>query len=181
MINPRVVRRYASGLYAAAARYDAVDAVQRDLSLVRRVVHENPRLRETLMGAVAPAAPKKRVLAALFQERVNPVTLVFLQVLVDHRREEVIESVEIAFRAIADERRGLARATLISAVPLTGDEMEAARARLETIAGRRVEVQQKLDASLIGGLVVRIGDRLIDGSVRGQLARIGKSLAGPTQ
>lgn len=178
MLNPRVVRRYASGLYTAASQLAVTDEVQQDLALVRRTISENARLREALLGAVAPAEPRKRIIRSLFGGRVNEVTLVFLQVLVDHRREEVIDTIEASFRMIADERRGVARATVTSAVPLTEDELAETRLRLAAIAGRTVDLEQELDESVIGGMVIRMGDRLIDGSVKGQLRQIGKALSG---
>ena len=70
LADPRVVRRYASGLYAAASQYGVVDEVKGDLALVRRTVQENGRLSDALMGAVAPAEPKKQIGRASCRERV---------------------------------------------------------------------------------------------------------------
>ena len=178
LADPRVVRRYASGLYAAASQYGVVDEFKGDLALVRRTVQENGRLSDALMGAVAPAEPKKRILRSLFDGRINAVTLTFLQVLVDHRRVDVIETIEASFRKVADERGGIVRATVSSAVPLSQEELDETRQRLSRITGAQVEIEQRLDETLIGGMVVRIGDRLIDGSVKGQLRQIAKALSG---
>jgi F-type H+-transporting ATPase subunit delta len=80
------------------------------------------------------------------------------------------------FRRLDDERQGITQATATSATALTPDEVRAITARLEQSTGGRIELDVQVDPSLLGGLVVRVGDRLIDGSVRGRLERLRNQL-----
>lgn len=173
-----VVRRYASALYAAADHFGVVDRVTEDLALVRRTIQENPKLHGALAQGVVMEGAKKRILQKVFGEHVHIVTLHFLDLLVDRRREDALDTIEFAFRRVADERRGLQRAEVVSAVTLTGEELGQTQTALEALSGKKIEIEQKVDPGIIGGLVIRVGDRLIDGSVRGQLGMIGKALAG---
>lgn len=176
--DPLAVRRYASALYETARRVDAVDRVAEDLQLVGSTMNANPQLAETLVQRVAPDSAKRGILRRLFAERVHSLTLEFLLLLVDKRRESVALAVAPAFRKIADERQGIVRASVTSAVQLTEAEVAEARSALERLTGRQVDVDVTVQPDILGGLLVRVGDRVIDGSVKGQIARLRKALTG---
>ena len=97
--------------------------------------------------------------------------------LVRRGRIEQLPRVAAEFRRLDDRRQGITHATATSAAPLTDTEVRALTARLEQMTGGRIALQTDVDESLIGGLVVRVGDRLIDGSVRGRLERLRNQLA----
>ena len=94
------------------------------------------------------------------------------------RRGRIQELPRLAaeFRRLDNARQGITVATAISAAPLTQDEIRALTERLEEFTGGRVELDVQVDPSLLGGLVVRVGDRMIDGSVRGRLERLRNQL-----
>ena len=94
------------------------------------------------------------------------------------RRGRIQELPKLAaeFRRLDNERKGITHATATSASPLTKDEVAALARRLEEYTGGRVELDVQVDPSLLGGLVVRVGDRLIDGSVRSRLERLRNQL-----
>lgn len=176
--NPRAVRRYTAALYKAAEAGDAVDQVQEDLRLISSTLHQYPELQNALLQGVTPDAAKKRVIRSLFGERISVVSMSFLELLVDKRREDVLLNVEAAYRKIADERRGVRRATVTSAVPLSDAEVQELRQSLGRMLKQEVDVDVEVDSEIIGGLVIRVGDRLIDGSVRGEINRLHKALSG---
>ena len=91
-------------------------------------------------------------------------------------RIDQLPRVAAEFRRLDNARQGITIATAISAAPLTPDELRAVTARLEQYTGGRIELETQVDPSLLGGLVVRVGDRLIDGSVRGRLERLRNQL-----
>jgi F-type H+-transporting ATPase subunit delta len=98
------------------------------------------------------------------------------------RRGRIHELPRLAaeFRRLDNARQGITEATAISAAPLTQDEVRAVTQRLEQLTGGRVELAVQVDPSLLGGLVVRVGDRMIDGSVRGRLERLRNQLVSGT-
>ncbi len=165
-------------MFAAASTMKVVDKVTLDLGLVRRTVQQTPALKEALVQRVAPDEAKKRIMERLFAAHVDMLTLHFLYLLVEKRREEVIDSIEDAFKAIADSARGIVRADVVSAVDLTDAELTTARSILQRLTGKTIEITKRTDPYILGGLVIRIGDKVIDGSIRGQLQQIRKALAG---
>jgi F-type H+-transporting ATPase subunit delta len=91
-------------------------------------------------------------------------------------RIDQLPRVAAEFRRLDNARQGITLATATSAAPLSPDEIQAVTGRMEQITGGRVELDVQVDPSLLGGLVVRVGDRLIDGSVRGRLERLRNQL-----
>ncbi len=173
-----VVRRYAAALYAAASAAGNVDRVADDLHLVASALHEHPKLRDALIQRVTPDRAKRAVVQKLFGERLDSLTLQFLLLLIEKRRERIALNAEAAFRKIADERHGVVRAQVISAVELSGAEREQLSDLLARRTGRQVLIEPQVDPGILGGLVIRIGDRLLDGSVKAEIRRLRQALAG---
>src|SRR5262249_13450035 len=92
-------------------------------------------------------------------------------------RIEQLPRVAAEFRRLDDQRQGIVHATATTALPLNDTEVRALTARLEQMTGGRIALQTDVDESLLGGIIVRVGDRLIDGSVRGRLERLRNQLA----
>jgi F-type H+-transporting ATPase subunit delta len=99
-----------------------------------------------------------------------------VQLLLRRGRIEALPRVAAEFRRLDDRRQGITHATVTSAAPLTADETRAITQRLELTTGDRIELDAKVDPDLLGGLVVRVGDRLIDASVRSRLERLRNQL-----
>ena len=91
-------------------------------------------------------------------------------------RIEELPRVAAEFRRLDDERNGVTHAIATSASPLEASEIQALTTRLEAMTGGKVELTVETDPSVLGGLIVRVGDRLIDGSVRGRLERLRSQL-----
>ena len=173
-----LARRYAGALFRAAKDADAIDNVESDLGLISYTLQAAPRLREALAHPLIPPARKKEIVAELFEGAIQDVTLHFLGLLIDKRREEVLEDVEPEYVRLANEFQNIMPVVVTSAVPLTSDEVAGLQAKLAEFTGKKVELELEEDPSLIGGLVVRISDTVIDGSVRGYLASLKDRLLG---
>lgn len=178
MRQTAIARRYAGALFEAAKSEDAVDRVESDLGLITFSLENTPRLREVMVHPLIPAARKKEIAVEVFDGRVQEVTLHFLELVIDKRREEILADVEPEYVRLANEFRNVVPVTVTSAVPLTADEQSALRKKLEKLTGKMVELGLAEDPELIGGLVVQIGDTVIDGSVRGYLASLREKLLG---
>jgi F-type H+-transporting ATPase subunit delta len=168
-------RRYADAAFEIALRDGSVDTWLKDLDTATASLTEGG-----LGGVLAnPAIPldqrltvAEKVLASLSGPVRNLVLL-----LVRRNRIGQLPRVAAEFRRLDDLRNGLTHATATSAAPLGKDEVKAITARLEDLTGGKVALETAVDPSLLGGLVVRVGDRLIDGSVRGRLERLRNQLA----
>ena len=102
-----------------------------------------------------------------------------VKLLVSRGRAESLPQVAERFRALWDERRGVARAIVRTAVALDGQEQQQLTARLGELTGKQIDLHAEVDPEILGGIVVRIGDTLIDGSARGRLLALKRQLEGP--
>ena len=178
MKNPRVARRYASALMSVAVDHKAVDATADDLVLIRTALADSRELRMLLASPIIQEAKKARVLQAVFEKRIGKLTLLFLDLLVRKQREVFLDDMIHRFLDLRDEMRGLVTVDVTAAVDLDAKQTKALTKELERTTGKSVELRLTRDASIMGGLVVRIGDTVHDASVRRQLARLRAMFAG---
>ena len=167
-------RRYAEAAFQIASRDDSIETWRGELEGAAATVDDQ------LMAVLAnPALPLEQRLDAaggVFAKLSQPVrNIIFL--LVRRGRIEQLPRVVEEFVRLDERRQGITHATATSAAPLTDLEVKALTARLEQMTGGRVALDTAVDESLLGGLIVRVGDRLIDGSVRGRLERLRNQLA----
>ncbi len=175
-----VAARYANALADVVTQGDASlrpkDAVS-ELSAFEDALKASPDLREVLVTPAIPIGRKRAVIGRLADLlKLSRVTRNFLFVLMDHRRIPLVSEILAAFEQIVDERMGFARADVQSARELTGAQRAALTAQLERLTGKRIRARYAIDESLIGGAVTRIGSRIYDGSVRGQLETLERRL-----
>jgi F-type H+-transporting ATPase subunit delta len=178
MIGRSVVKRYAKALFGAAMREQAVDRVESDLGLVSYVLESNPDLRRALHIPLITAEKKKAVLRGVFSGKVHQITLDYMCLLADKRREDALAQTEAVYVELANEARGIVEAQVTTAVELVEQDEIRLAAKLSGITGKQVHLVKSIDPSIIGGIVVRIQDKIIDGSVRGQLAAMREKLLG---
>lgn len=107
-----------------------------------------------------------------------PDILNLARLLLRRQRSRLAPQISQAYQELLDKEKGISHATVTSAVPLTPDELRAVQQKVEQMTGGTVIVQTEVDESILGGLIVRIGDRLIDGSTRSRLLALRQRLAG---
>lgn len=169
----------------AAAEALTLEAALRIVDNPAIPLREREEAVEAILGGPAFARLLEAAIAALPHPEADPETvrrqvaeLVVRQVrrlvalLVERRRVSLLTRVAEAYRSLLYARRELVEAEVVTAAPLTEAERAALRERLGRLTGRRVELSERVDPSLLGGLMVRIGDRLYDASVRGRLERL---------
>lgn len=169
-----LARRYAAAFVLAAARAPAAEKPVAELRQAARslagemTLFRHPRL---------SSAVKKSLLAAAVGKSVSKTTLRFLELLIDKRRFGLLPQIAEEAGKVLDEKNGLLRAAVRSAVALTPAEASALRERLTRFSGKKVELEVGVDEGLLAGLRVRLGDWVLDASLRGRLRRMGESLA----
>jgi len=176
--DTRVARRYSSALFDIAVRDNTVEVITADLDLIERFVREVPYLRAVLLQPLVSDAQKIKVLSDAFGDRTTATTLNFLYLLVRKRRENLIDEVIAEYRKLADEKAERVTAHIQSAIPLTESQVKAITKALEVRTGKNVRVTTEVSTDIVGGLLVRIGDHVIDGTIRGRLQRVHQQLLG---
>jgi F-type H+-transporting ATPase subunit delta len=176
MADLRAAKRYAMALFETAQKQSILQAVENDLDAVIQLLEETPAFRQMWNSPLIPSGRKRDLLAQLFADSIQNLTLSFLRLLVDKRREELLIPVRAEIHQMADSFSHLVRAEAVFAVPPTVAEQDELRASLEQRTGEKVEMTVTVDPEILGGVVVRLRDTIIDGSVRGTLERLREQL-----
>lgn len=164
-------RRYAEAAFEVAVRDDAVEAWRNELDTAAAVVAEE-RIGRALANPAIPLDTRIATAEATFGRLVGPKVQNLISLMLRRGRIQELPRLAAEFRRLDDERQGVTRASVTSTLPLEPDEVRALEERLASATDRRVALELKVDPSLLGGLVVRLGDRLVDGSVRSRLERL---------
>ncbi len=168
-------RRYAEAAFEVGLRDGTVERWRSELDAATIVIGDE-RAIGTLSNPAIPIDQRSNAIAGLLKGTASGPVLNLIQLLLRRGRIEELPRVAAEFRRLDDRRNGITHATATSAAPLTPDEVRALTQRLEQSTGGTIALDVQVDPSLLGGLVVRVGDRLIDGSVRGRLERLRNQL-----
>jgi F-type H+-transporting ATPase subunit delta len=168
-------RRYAEAAFEVAMRDDTLAAWRAELDDAADIAGDERAL-EVLANPALPTERRSAVLSDLLRGRASRPVENLVQLLLRRGRIEELPRVAAQFRRLDEARQGITHATATSAAALSPDEIRALTERLESTTGGRIVLDVQVDPSLLGGLVVRVGDRLIDGSVRGRLERLRNQL-----
>lgn len=169
MSNARAAHRYAKALLDLAIERNELDRVHADLDIVKASISESRDFRNLLASPVIKPWQKAKVLKAVFETSLTETTNKFLELLVDHSRENMTAEVIKSFHQMFLKSKGIAPAKITSSSPLTAELREKITLIVKQMTGKEVELEEKVDAELIGGFVLRVGDKQIDTSVAGQL------------
>jgi len=170
-VAPELTRNYADALLNASG--DQVDAVVEELEAIcSDVLRANPRFAEVLGSDSVSIGEKDRIVTDAFEGRALPTVVRFLRVLNRHGRLGLLSSVTKQARATLDRRQNRKPVTVRSALPLDEGQQSALRDRLASMTQATPVITLVVDPSLIGGLVVQVGDDLYDASVRTRLEAI---------
>ncbi len=168
-------RRYAEAAFELAQRDDTVEAWRAELDAAAAIAADE-RIVHMLANPAVAFETRLDIAGSTFGRVVGQPVLNLIGLLIRRGRIDQLPRVAAEFNRLDNARQGITPATATSAAPLTPDEVRAVTARMEQFTGGRVELDLQVDPSLLGGLVVRVGDRLIDGSVRGRLERLRNQL-----
>ncbi|MCL5257145.1 MAG: ATP synthase F1 subunit delta [Chloroflexi bacterium] len=176
-LNGSIAKRYAEALLELAlAKGEVVaDKWEDDLRVFADAIENTPLL-QFLENPKVHFADKRATLIRAFGGAVDMEPLNLFSLLIERDRPGLLRGVLDAYSALLMERKGIAIAEVTTAVPLPDSRQRELATRIGALLGKTIELRTKVDPSIIGGLVVRIGDRLLDGSVATRLSRLRSSL-----
>jgi F-type H+-transporting ATPase subunit delta len=169
MTVSKPARRYAKALGQLAAESGVSAQVGADLESVRGLLQRVPAFRFVARSPVVDAERRGRLLRLALEGRVHPLFMRFIRFLVARSRTGLLDEIGAAYARLRDEDSGVIRATVTSARPLAGDQVEALRAALGRRFGGRIVTEQSVNPDLLGGVVIRVGDTVLNGTVAHQL------------
>jgi F-type H+-transporting ATPase subunit delta len=165
-----VASRYAKSLLDLAQEKGLVEEMAGDMTFFQQTLAENRQLGVLLKNPIVRNAKKWSIVNAVFGSRLNPLTMSFFQIVAQKGRDNILEDIAVAFNQQFDKLKGVERATVITTTPLTDELRTQLKAKVQLLtSAKNVELNEKIDAKLIGGYVLRVGDRQVDASIKSQL------------
>ena len=171
--------RYANAVFELARDQKAVDAVSTDLAALRRALESSPDLARLVRSPVFSAEDQARALKAILEKMgAHPLTTKFVLLLAHKRRLFALTQIISAYEHLVANSRGETEAEVTSARHLNDDEVAELKAMLKAKLGKEPRLQSRIDPTLLGGLVVKVGSRMIDSSLRTKLDSLRAAMKG---
>ncbi|MGI9952098.1 ATP synthase F1 subunit delta [Moorellaceae bacterium AZ2] len=164
----KVARRYAQALFALARERGVLAEVKEELDQVVSTVNSDPQVGRILYHQLIPAREKKKLLASLFPD-LRKETRNFLYTVLDKRRERLLPQMVRQLQQLVDLAEGILEAEVITSLPLPADVFSRLEERLSRLTGRRIRLHNRLSEGIMGGMVLKVGDRVMDASVKKRL------------
>ena len=174
-----LAERYAAALFELADERHELDAVAGDLRELRAMLAASDDLLRLVRSPVLTRAEQGKAMAAIAADaKLSELTADFIGVVARNRRLFAVPAMIGAYLAKLAERRGEITAEVTAAQPLSDAQQNALGEQLRRVVGSRVTIDVRVDASLLGGMILKIGSRMVDGSLKGQLQRLQLSMKG---
>ena len=180
-VASNVGRRYAKALLEIGVEEGTLNALVDEMTRIAQTYEESEELRRALDNPVVGLEPKRAIAMELIEKLgLGSTARYTLSLLLERRRVKILPDIAMALREMNDARRGVVRAEVRTAIRLSDSYYEKLRQKLEQMTGKRVTLETREDPTLLGGVVTRIGDTVIDGSVRARLQELKSSLMSAT-
>ncbi|MEW6413583.1 MAG: ATP synthase F1 subunit delta [Candidatus Zixiibacteriota bacterium] len=178
MLIWEVARRYAHALYLSAEGKGLLNIAYEQLNDLSDFVQKDPKLRNFLSAPQVLEESKKDLVRKVFAQRIDRLLVEFLVVLIDKGRIRYLVEIIDEFGRLVEAHQGVGRVTVITAVTLTDSEREQLSRKMAAKTGLKIVLEEKIDPSIIGGLIVLLHDEIIDGSVKHGLNLVRDQLEG---
>lgn len=172
-----VQETYAQALFEAAIECDALEVIKNDFSEVVQLFQSEHDFFELYKTPRIPNDEKKKIIDEAFAKNVCTEVVNFLKVLIDKRRTLYVVKIFDAFENMYRKHHKIERAIVTSVQALNEEQIKLLTQKLEVMTGSTIEIQNILDPNLVGGMMIKIGDRVMDGSVKRRLADMKEALA----
>lgn len=172
-INSQIVEPYAQALMSVARSQNLTEQFGEDVRALLNLIKDSTQLRGFLANPFIKVEDKKSVLTRVLGESVNPYLRNFLMLLVDRRRIDLIEDICQQYLSLLRQLNQTVLAEVISAVELSESQQQSVKEKVIRMTNaQQVELDNKIDPDLIGGVIIKVGSQVIDASLRGQLRRL---------
>lgn len=175
-VSQTVARLYAEALNGIGESEGNLPRIVEDLHAVQEIYDQRGDFFEFFTSPRIEPHEKKRILDEALKEKVDRTVLGLLHVLIDKRRELYYDNIVGEFYAVRDMREGVLNAYVTAARPMEPDHVGDIVQRLEKISGKKIKLHEKVDPELLGGLRIKVGDYIVDGTLRHRLALLRREL-----
>ena len=177
MLNIQLATKYARAIFELAQEENKLDDYDKDLSLLRADVFTVPEAVAFFKNPLVPHKAKKDLLTKAFKGEVSDNVMNFLMLLTDKSRIGIFNEIYEIFSGLKNDAQGILIADVTTAFPLTKDQEKKLGMKLAEVTRKKIKIRRHEDKNILGGVIVRIGDKRIDGSASGRLQALRSSLA----
>ncbi len=171
MAGTRAAIRYAKAVLSLANDQNAADAVNNDMKLIATTIAENEELGQVLKSAVVKSDVKKAALTEIFKN-INGISSELFNVLMSNKRIDILGDVASKYNVLFDELKGKEVAQVTTAIPMTNDLEIKVLAKIKELTNKAVELENIVDENILGGFILRIGDKQYNASVSNKLNKL---------
>lgn len=172
-----LAKRYAKALFAVGKEDNAVEPYGRDLADMAAAFQGVPELADVLINPLYPEDVRARVMAEIGAAmKIAPVMAKFFGLLIRNKRAAILPDLAEGYQMLVDQDKNLVRGSVVSAAELSSGLLAKIKATLEKITGKQVELTTRIEPAIIGGMVAKVGDLVLDASLRSQLAGLKESI-----
>ena len=177
MLNIQLATKYSRAIFELAQEENKLDAYDKDLRQIQADVFSLPEAVKFFQNPLIPHQAKKDLLNKAFNKEISADVMNFLLLLVDKNRIGIFNEIYEIFTALKNQAQGILVADVVTAFPLTKTQETQLTKKLATVTGKKIQIRKHEDKSILGGLIVTIGDKRIDGSAAGRLRSLQSNLA----
>jgi F-type H+-transporting ATPase subunit delta len=177
MRTSEIAATYAASLFELASVSGTATLADEQLGDVVRTIRGHVDLRDALAGAAVPAEKKREILREIFGESTTPAVLAIVQLAIDSGHVDELGEVAAVYAALVEDKLGIVPAEVTTAVPLTDELRASITGKLSGSLGKRVELRERVDGSILGGIVIKVAGRVLDGSLLKQLNDVRSALS----
>lgn len=165
-------RRYAKALHAIAIENNLLDKMEEELLFLAAILNQEKDFREVFSHPHILESEKKELIKTLLEDKLSPYIINFTYFLIDKRREKELAGIVDEYVKLANKTRNIVLAEVITAIPITDEQISKVKAKLEKMTGKDVRIAAKVEPAIIGGMLIRLGDKVMDGSIKRHLERM---------
>jgi len=171
-----IADRYALAFMDLAQRQDMFDKFDSDLALVKETVGVNKDLKDFLEHPLIQASDKKDVIDKIFREHVSVYTLNLIKLLIDKNRLHILALLADHYKALLNKKRNISTAQIITAIEIDEETKNRVKEKLQKVFSMTIEVETQIDKEIIAGMIVKVGDKIIDGSIKTKFENMKKQV-----
>lgn len=175
-----VANRYASALFEAGIDLEKIKQFNEELDFLQTVFSGEEKLLQILHHPKISRSEKRDLIDSLFKERLSEEIINFLYILIDKRREGYILEIVEEYRSLFNDHENIIKVVAVTAVPMEDKAKDKLSLVLKEKLKKTIELTNEIDKKLIGGVLLKVENKLIDGTVKGQLESIGRAIQGAT-
>ena len=174
-----LAKRYAKALFAVGQEEGKSESFRETLNALGDFLEKYPEAMDALTNLLYPMELKEKVMAQLISElQTDQFMANFLNLVVQKKRADIIPEIASEFQLLVDADQNISRGTIISATEISGELQSKVQSTLESITDNKVILTSEIDPSIIGGIIAKVGDLVMDGSIKTQLAGLNESIKG---